>query len=158
MKGKTPEETKVTMTELVLPTDVNLLKNLKGGRLMHLIDIAAAMAATRHAGKVVATVSVENLTFKHPIRLGEMVELSAKIVYVGRTSMHVNVTVIGENLYTGARIVTNEAKLVFVALDENQRPTDVPPLLVQSDEEKKAYLEAEKKAEKVRKENQFTKN
>lgn len=151
MQGKTPEETKVTMTELVLPTDVNLLKNLKGGRLMHLIDIAAAMAATRHAGCVVATISVESLSFKHPIRLGEMVELTAKLVYSGKTSMHVKVTVIGENLYTGNRIVTNEANLVFVALDENEKPTPVPPLIPETDKEKKDYKIAEEKANLVRK-------
>ena len=154
MNGKTPEETKVVMTELVLPNDVNLLKNLKGGRLMHLIDIAAAMAATRHSSSVVATVSVENLTFRHPIRLGEMVELTAKLVYAGRTSMHIKVNVIGENLYTGKRIVTNEAYLVFVALDENERPRPVPPLLPETDEEKKNYEIAKEKAEKIRKENQ----
>ena len=77
MQGKTPEETKVTMTELVLPNDVNLLRNLKGGRLMHLIDVAAAMAATRHAESVVATVFLDTLSFKHPIRLGEMMFCNA---------------------------------------------------------------------------------
>lgn len=150
MKGKTPEETKIIMSELVLPNDVNLLKNLKGGRLMHLIDIAAAMAATRHAERVVATVSVDSLTFKHPIRMGEMVELTAKLIYSGKTSMHVKVDVIGENLYTGSRIMTNEAYLVFVALDENERPSPVPPLLPQTEEEKRAYRLAEKKAEAIR--------
>ncbi len=146
MTPKTPEQTKVVMTELVLPNDVNLLKNLKGGRLMHLIDIAAAMAATRHAEKVVATVSVDSLSFKHPIRLGEMVELTAKLVYTGTTSMHVKVTVIGENLYTGARIITNEANLVFVALDENEAPTKVPALFPQTEEEIENYRVAEEKA------------
>lgn len=150
MEGKTPEETKVVMTELVLPTDANLLKNLKGGRLMHLIDIAAAMAATRHAGKVVATVSVDGLTFKHPIRVGEMVELTAKLIYAGKTSMHVKVDVIGENLYTGNRIVTNEATLVFVALDENEKPSLVPPLLPQTEKEMQDFKAAEEKAQKIR--------
>lgn len=155
MTPKTPEQTKIVMTELVLPNDVNLLKNLKGGRLMHLIDIAAAMAATRHAEKVVATVSVDSLSFKHPIRLGEMVELTAKLVYVGTTSMHVKVNVIGENLYTGARIVTNEANLVFVALDENEAPTKVPPLLPESEEEIENYRIAEEKAKLFKKSEKF---
>ena len=151
MQGKTPEETKVTMTELVLPNDVNLLKNLKGGRLMHLIDVAAAMAATRHAESVVATVFLDNLSFKHPIRLGEMVELTAKLVYCGNTSMHIKVTVIGENLYTRKRIITNEANLVFVSLDENERPKKVPPLIPVTEEEKADYKIAEEKAKLVKK-------
>ena len=150
MTGKTPEETKVVMTELVLPTDANLLKNLKGGRLMHLIDISAAMAATRHAGKVVATVSVDSLTFKHPVRVGEMVELTAKLVYTGRTSMHVKVSVIAENMYTGSRMLTNDAYLVFVALDENERPSPVPPLLPQTDAEAEDYRQAEEKARRIK--------
>lgn len=150
MQGKTPEETKVTMTELVLPNDVNLLRNLKGGRLMHLIDVAAAMAATRHAESVVATVFLDTLSFKHPIRLGEMVELTAKLVYSGNTSMHIKVTVIGENLYTRKRIITNEANLVFVSLDENERPKKVPPLIPVTEEEKADYKIAEKKAKTAR--------
>lgn len=151
MSGKTPEETMVTMTELVLPTDVNLLNNLKGGRLMHLIDIAAALAATKHANTYVATVSVDNLTFNHPIRLGEMVELRAKLVYCGKTSMHVSVSVYAENLYTKSRILTNKAHLVFVALDKNEKPTLVPPLIPITDKEKADYVLAQEKANNFKK-------
>lgn len=118
----------IEMVELVLPNDVNLLNNLKGGRLMHWIDIAAALTASKHSGKIVATVSMDSLDFKHPIRLGEMVKLVATLVSVGNTSMKIKVNVWAENLRTGSVIMTNEATLVFVALDENGRPTRVPRL------------------------------
>lgn len=118
----------IEMVELVLPNDVNLLNNLKGGQLMHWIDIAAALTASKHSGRVVATVSMDSLDFKHPIRLGEMVKLVATMVSVGNTSMKIKVNVWAENLQTGSVIMTNEANLVFVALDENGRPTRVPRL------------------------------
>ncbi|MBR7164060.1 MAG: acyl-CoA thioesterase [Clostridia bacterium] len=118
----------IEMVELVLPNDVNLLRNLKGGQLMHWIDIAAALTASKHSGRIVATVSMDSLDFKHPIRLGEMVKLIATLVSVGNTSMKIKVNVWAENLQTGSVIMTNEASLVFVALDENGRPTRVPRL------------------------------
>ncbi len=138
--SKTPSQTAVTMTELVLPNDTNLLGNLLGGRLMHWIDIAGALAATRHANKTVATVSVDSLTFKHPVRMGEMVILNAKVVYVGTSSIHTKVEVLSENLSTGARQVTNTANLIFVALDEHARPTPAPALRPETTEEINAYI------------------
>jgi len=125
---KPRSESVVEMVELVLPNDVNLLNNLKGGRLMHWIDIAAALTASKHSNRIVATVSMDTLDFKHPVKLGEMVKLRAELISVGKTSMNIKVTVWAENLQTGNRIMTNEASLVFVALDENERPTRVPRL------------------------------
>lgn len=127
--GKTASESAVTMTELVLPNDTNALNNLLGGRLMHWIDIAAALAASRHSNRTVATRAVENLDFRHPIGMGEMVTLNARLESVGRTSMRVNVTVYAEHLQSGERHLANEATLIFVALDDEGRPTQVPPLL-----------------------------
>ncbi len=118
----------IEMVELVLPNDVNLLNNLKGGRLMHWIDIAAALTASKHSNHVVATVSMDSLDFKHPIRLGEMVKLVATLVSVGNTSMKIKVNVWAENLQTGNVVMTNEATLVFVALDGNGKPVRVPRL------------------------------
>ena len=118
----------IEMTELVLPNDVNLLNNLKGGRLMHWIDIAAALTASKHSNHIVATVSMDSLDFKHPIHLGEMVKLVATLVSVGNTSMKIKVNVWAENLQTGNVVMTNEATLVFVALDGNGRPVRVPRL------------------------------
>ena len=125
---KSPSDSVVEMVQLVLPNDVNLLGNLKGGQLMHWIDIAAALTASKHANRIVATVSMDSLDFKHPVRLGEMVKLVATLVSVGNTSMKIKVSVWAENLQTGSVMMTNEATLVFVALDHNGRPTRVPRL------------------------------
>ena len=125
---KSVSDSVVEMVQLVLPNDVNLLNNLKGGQLMHWIDIAAALTASKHSNKIVATVSMDGLDFKHPVKLGEMVKLVATLQSVGNTSMKIKVSVWAENLQTGSVIMTNEATLVFVALDDNGRPTRVPRL------------------------------
>ena len=137
MKGKTPTESMVEMTELVLPNDTNILGNLLGGRMMHWIDIAGAMAASRHSNTTVATACVDRLDFRHPIRVGELIMLRAKLTWVGKTSMEVKVKVYAENIKTGATILTNKAYLTFVALDEEGKPTPVPPLIPETDEEKR---------------------
>lgn len=126
--SKSAQDSAVEMSELVLPNDVNLLNNLKGGRLMHWIDIAAAITASRHSNHIVATVAIDNLIFKHHVHLGEMVKLMASLESVGNTSMNIKVTVWAENLQTGKVIQTNEAHLVFVALDDDGKPTPVPRL------------------------------
>ena len=128
-KEKKISESVIDMVELVLPNDVNLLNNLKGGTLMHWIDIAAALTASKHSNHVVATVAMDSLDFKHPVKLGEMVRLVATMVSVGNTSMKIKVEVWAENLQTGSVIMTNEANLVFVALDDNGRPVRVPRLI-----------------------------
>jgi len=154
LEGKTPSESQVEMTELVLPNDTNLLGNLLGGRLMHWIDIAGAMAASRHSNKVVATVALDSLDFRHPARMGEMVILKAKLTWVGRTSMEVIVKAYAENIKTGSIILTNKAYITYVALDDEGRPTPVPPLIPETDEEKKEYMEAElRRAERLKRRN-----
>lgn len=127
--AKARSESVVEMVQLVLPNDVNLLENLKGGRLMHWIDIAAALTASKHSNCIVATVAMDSLDFKHPAKRGEMVKLKAVLESVGNTSMRIKVTVWAENLQTGKVILTNEASLVFVALDKDGRPTRVPRIL-----------------------------
>jgi len=139
MEAKTSNESMVKMSELVLPNDTNLLGNLLGGRLMHWMDIAGALAATRHARNVVATVQVDSVNFKHPIKMGDMVELIARVIWVGRSSMVTQVTVYGENLKTGKKLLTNEAYFTFVAVDDSERPIEVPRLALESEEERKAY-------------------
>lgn len=139
MDKKTSRESEVRMTELVLPNDTNLFGNLLGGRLMHWVDIAGALAATRHARSGVATVQVDSIDFKHPIRMGEMVELYARVTWVGKTSMEVKVCVFAENLMTGESIWTNEAFLVFVALDQNQNPVPVPGLLIETEKDQEDW-------------------
>ncbi len=137
--AKTPDETKVVMTELVLPGMTNLLGNLLGGQLMHWMDVAGALCCMRHSNTQVATLAVDALEFKHPVRLGEMVSIEAKLVWVGRTSMKVKVTASAENLATGAVIVTNVARFTFVALSGDGSKAQVSPLLPQSDEEKSDF-------------------
>lgn len=141
---KTPEESKVVMTELVLPGMTNLLGNLLGGELMHLMDIAGALACMRHSNAQVVTVAVDALEFKHPVRQGEMVCVEAKLVWTGRTSMKVKITATAENLKTGALIVTNVAMFTFVALGENGQKVPVPKLLPETDEERQDYTREEK--------------
>jgi acyl-CoA hydrolase len=141
--GKTPEETKVVMTELVLPGMTNLLGNLLGGELMHRMDIAGALACMRHSNAQVATVAVDALEFAHPVRQGEMVCVEAKLVWTGRTSMKVKITAKAENLQTGAVIVTNVATFTFVAMGENGQKISVPKLLPETEEEKQDYMREE---------------
>jgi acyl-CoA hydrolase len=145
VKGKTSSNSQIEMTELVLPNDTNLLGNLLGGRLMHWMDIAGALVASRHSNKTVATVALDSLDFRHPVRMGELVILKAKMTWAGRTSMEVAINVYAENLKTGNVILSNKAYLTFVALDADCKPSSVPPLMLETDEEKKDYIEAEKR-------------
>ena len=147
MQAKRPEESKVEMTELVSPNDTSILGNLLGGRLMHWIDIAGAMAASRHSNRVVATVALDSLDFRHPARMGELVILKAKLTWVGRTSMEVSVDVFAENIKSGSVILTNRAYVTYVALDEEGKPVSVPPLILETEEEKQIFKEAEKRRE-----------
>lgn len=135
------------MTELVLPNDTNLLGNLLGGRLMHWIDIAGALAASRHSNCVVATAALDSLDFRHPVRVGEVVRLKARITWVGNTSMEVRVDVYCENMRTGATIKSNKAYITFVALDDSGKPVQVPSLCLETEEERKEFAMAEKRRE-----------
>lgn len=141
--AKTPSASAVEMTELVLPNDTNLLGNLLGGRMMHWMDIAGAMAAFRHSNRAVATIAVDCLDFKHPVHVGEIVTLKAKLIWVGRTSMEVVIRAFGENPMTGKTILTNTAYFTFVALDDQGRPTPVPSLSPESTEEIADYSAAQ---------------
>lgn len=153
--GKPPKVSEVEMTELVLPNDTNLLGNLLGGRLMHWIDIAGAIAASRHSNKIVATVALDSLDFRHPLRMGELVILKAKLTWTGKTSMEVTVRAYGENIKTGSVILTNKAFITFVALDDQGKPSPVPTLLPETEEEKKDYRAAElRREERLKKRNQ----
>lgn len=141
--AKTPAASAVEMTELVLPNDTNILGNLLGGRMMHWMDIAGAMAAFRHSNQAVATIAVDCLDFKHPVHVGEIVTLKAKLIWVGRTSMEVVIRAFGENPRTGNTILTNTAYFTFVALDDQGKPTPVPKLSPESAEEIADYSAAE---------------
>lgn len=131
------------MAEVVLPAQTNALGKLLGGHVMHLVDIAAAMAAHRHSNSYVVTASVDYIDFRNPVNLGEIVTLTSQVNRVFRTSMEVGVEVYSENVLTGERKHTTTAYVTFVAIDERtQRPKPVPPLIVRTTEEKRRYREA----------------
>ena len=130
------------MIEMVLPPDANLLGNILGGRVMHLIDIAGAIAAHRHCHRQVVTASVDHLDFLNPVRLGELIVLEAQVNRAFHTSVEVGVEVFSENYNKGDRKHTTTAFLTFVALDESGSPCPVPPLILKTREELRRYREA----------------
>ena len=142
---KTPSESMVEMTELVLPNDTNLLGNLLGGRLMHLIDVAGAMAAQRHSNRVVVTASIDSVDFRNPVKQGRAVILRAKVTWVGRTSMEVAVEVFSEDFLTGEQEFTSKAYLTFVAVDSEGKPVEVCGLRPETEEEKQEFESAIKR-------------
>jgi acyl-CoA hydrolase len=141
-KKKTPGESFISMTELVLPNDTNTLNNLMGGRLMHWMDIVSAISAQKHANRVVVTASVDNISFNHPIQLGNVVTLKARVTRAFNSSMEVRIDVEAEDIPAGRKSVSNSAYFTFVAVDQNGRPIDVPEIEPVSDEEKELYAGA----------------
>jgi acyl-CoA hydrolase len=124
---------------LVLPNDTNTLNNLMGGRLMHLLDVAAAIAAQKHSNRIVVTASVDNITFDAPIALGNVVTLEAQVTRAFNSSMEVRVIVTAEDIPSGTKKVTNKAYLTFVAVDQNGNPITVPEMIPETEEEHKLY-------------------
>lgn len=135
MTIKSPTESMTTMSELILPNDTNTLGNLMGGRLMHWMDIAAAMAAMKHCNCPVVTASADNISFENPVRLGNVVTIEAKVTRAFSTSMEVYIKVHGEDLPTQFKYLSNEAYMTFVALDPNGKPRTVPGLKPESEDE-----------------------
>lgn len=140
--GKTIAESAVEMIQMVLPNDANPLGNLLGGTVMHWIDIAGAIAAHRHSRAQVVTVSVDNLDFRYPIRVGELVILRARITRAFRTSMEVEIRVYREDYLTDRHQQTNSAFVTYVALDAAGKPQAVVPLIPKTKEEKQRYRDA----------------
>lgn len=139
MQQKHPKDTFVIMSELVLPNDTNTLGNLMGGRLMHWMDIAAAISAQKHCNCPVVTASVDNVSFNNPIKLGNLLTIEAKLTRSFNTSMEVYLKVWGEDLSAQYKYLTNEAYLTFVALDPHGKPRKVPELVPQTEEEQKIF-------------------
>lgn len=145
-----PKPTKfsqVTMTELVLPGHTNALDTVFGGTVMSWIDICAAIAAQRHSGREVVTASMDRLSFVAPIRRGWVVNLKASVNFTSRTSMEVGVRVDAENPRTGEMFHTASAYMTFVALGSDGKPTEVPKLVLETDNEKRRYAAAQKRRE-----------
>jgi acyl-CoA hydrolase len=147
MEGKPVRESISELSELALPNDANGHGNLLGGRVMHLVDLAGAMAAMRHARKPVVTASVDSLHFLHPVHISELVILRSSVNRVFRTSMEVGVKVETENLMSGKRVHTCSAYLTFVALGEDKRATAVPPVIPETEDEQRRYREAGERRE-----------
>ncbi len=139
MKTRIPQDTFVMMSELVLPNDTNTLGNLMGGRLMHWMDIAAAISSQKHCNCPVVTASVDNVSFTSPIKLGNLLTIEAKLTRSFHTSMEVYLRVWGEDLSAQYKYLSNEAYMTFVALDPNGKPRKVPELLPETDLEKNMY-------------------
>ena len=132
-----------------MPNDTNMLGNLLGGRLMHWIDIAAAMAASRHCNNIAVTAEVDKLTFNRPIKLGEMIRLKASVNKAFRTSMEVGVRVEIEDFFTGEIFHSNSAYLTFVNVEKGTgKPLPVPAAIPETEEEKRRYDEAASRRER----------
>ena len=142
LKPKHPHQSEVIMTEMVLPNDTNTLNNLMGGRLLHWMDICAAISAQKHSNRIVVTASVDNVSFSEPIRLGNIVTMKAKVTRSFNSSMEVFLEVWAEDIPAGIRVSTNRAFYTFVAVDQNGRPIEVPPLEAESDEEIELHISA----------------
>jgi acyl-CoA hydrolase len=140
--GKTISESRVEMVEVVLPNDANLLGNILGGKVMHLIDIAGAIVAHRHTRCMAVTVSVDNLDFLHPIRVGQLIILRAQVTRAFRTSIEVAVKVYLEDSLTGEHRQTSSAFVTYVALDAAGQPVRVPAVIAVTPEEKYEYRQA----------------
>ena len=127
------------MTELVLPNDTNTLNNLMGGRLMHWMDVVSAIAGQKHCNSIVVTASVDNISFRTPIQLGNVVTLRAKVTRAFNSSIEVRIDVDAENIPEGKKVSSNSAYFTFVAVDKNGNPVEVPEVEPETDEEKAMY-------------------
>ena len=140
---KTVKASQVEMIEIVFPNDANPLGNIFGGRVMQLIDIVGSVSAMRHARSAVVTASMDRLDFLSPAYVGEILVLHASVNYVANTSMEVGVKVMAENPLTGERRHTGSAYLTYVSIDSKGQPLRIPPLIVETAEERRRYSEAE---------------
>ena len=140
--GKPVSSSVSEIVEAVLPNDANPLGNMLGGRVMHLIDIAGALAGHRHSNSHIVTASVDYLDFRFPIRVGEWIVLKSSVNRVFRTSMEVGVKVFSENVLTGERKHTSTAYVTFVAIDQNGQPHPIPPLILETEDDRRRFREA----------------
>ncbi len=142
-KAKAAHQSLTTMTEMVLPNDTNTLNNLMGGRLLHWMDICAAIAAQKHANRIVVTASVDSVSFVEAIQLGDIVTMEAKVTRAFNSSMEVYIKVWAQNISAGeAATKTNSAFYTFVAVDQSGRPIEVPQATAETDEEKELFASA----------------
>ena len=151
LRDKTPAETFTEMVQVVLPNDANPLGFILGGTVMHLIDIAGAIACHRHTRTLLVTAAVDGLQFLHPIKVGDLIILRSCVTAAWSTSLEVEVEVFSEETLTGVRRMTSRAYLTFVAIDRDGARIRIPGLILESDEEKRRAAEAElRRAERLK--------
>ncbi len=146
---KTVRSSFIQIAQLMQPEHANTQGNVHGGWIMKLVDEAGALTAMRHARHKTVTVAIDRMVFKHPIRIGDLVILEAEVTYAGHTSMEIEVDVIAENPITGVRTQTNTAYLVYVAIDDQGKPTRVPPLVAETPAEQ-SRMDAAKQRQQAR--------
>ena len=147
MEGKAVRESASEYSELALPNDANGLGNMLGGKVMHLVDLAAAMAGLRHARQPVVTASVDSLHFLHPVHIGELIILRSSVNRVFRSSMEIGVNVMTEKLLTGERLHTCSAYLTFVAVDREGKAIAIAPVIPETEDEIRRYRQAGERRE-----------
>lgn len=147
MEGKRVKDSSVIIAQVMIPLDANPAGNVHGGIIMKLIDTTAAVVASRHSRNNVVTASIDRLDFHHPVFVGDLLFLKGSLNMAGRSSMEIGVRVEAENIITGEVRRTASAYLTFVALDKNGRPCEVPPLIIETEEEKRRNREAKTRRE-----------
>lgn len=145
MQGRHPAESEAEMAELMMPQHANLMGNVFGGVILALVDRVAAVCAIRHSHRQCVTVSVDKVDFREPIHVGELITAFARVNFAGKTSMEVGVKIVAENVLTGDKRHTNSCYVTYVALDDKGRPTEVPPIVPETADEKRRYERAAKR-------------
>ena len=145
VSAKPVRTSRISISQLMQPEHANNLGNVHGGWVMKLVDEAGALACMRHAQRRVVTVAIDSMVFRNPIKIGDLVTLTAEVTYTGRTSLEAEVQVEAENPITGERTHTNTAYVVYVALDDNGQPVAVPPLKAETDDERRKLEEAKER-------------
>ena len=143
LDGKRASESQMVLSQQMMPSDANPLGNVHGGHIMKLIDEAGALAAMRHARRPVVTITMDSVSFLSPVRVGHLLTLRGSVNWVGTTALEVGVRVEAENPITGEITHTNSAYAVYVALDDLGKPCSVPPLILENDEDRRRWDEAE---------------
>src|SRR5258708_34292391 len=142
LPAKPMRASRINLAQLMQPEHANNLGNVHGGWVVKRVDEAGGLACMRHAQRRVVTVAIDSMVFRNPIKIGDLVNISAEVTYTGRTSLEAEVQVQAENPITGERTHTNTAYIVYVALDDEGKPTAVPPVMAETDDEKRRMDEA----------------
>jgi uncharacterized protein (TIGR00369 family) len=145
--GKCSSDSEVTLSQQMMPSDANPLGNIHGGSIMKLIDEAGGLAAMRHARRPVVTVAMDSITFLSPVRVGHVLTLRGRVNWIGKSSIEVGIHVEAENPVTGEITHTNSAFAVFVAMDDEGHPSTVPPLILETEEDRRRWREGEERQE-----------